>query len=304
MEDLNKQQLVLVSLLVSFVTSIATGVVTVALVEQAPPVVGETINRVVERTIEKVTPVVVTENRAATAPQIRIIKEEDLVVTAVELNSKSIVRVKASYSADPQIFVALGIIVSKDGYIVAPKANVGEGGEYSADLSDGSSVALDLVARNDVSNTAYFKAHPQNLKQKQATVSFNPVIFGSEEGLKIGQSVVVIGGESRTIISKGTITSLPRDDTDSGKSKVHAIETDAGFVRYAVPLVNLNGELIGVRTAPYEAGMPLSFVPAALIKEQLQLIRASENAPAVKNTDTPNKAPAKGELLPVPGIGQ
>lgn len=301
MEDLNKQQLVLVSLLVSFVTSIATGVVTVALVEQAPPVVGETINRVVERTIEKVTPVAVTENRA-TPPQIRIIKEEDLVITSVEINAKSIVRVKATYSADPQIFVALGIIVSKDGFIVTPKAMIEEGGEYSATLSDGTDVDLDLVARNDASNTAYFKARLS--KQKQALPAFVAAQLGSEESLKIGQSVVVIGGENRTIISKGTITSLPRDDTDSAKGKVHAIETDAGFVRYAVPLVNLNGELIGVRTAPYEAGMPLSFVPAALIKEQLQLIRTAENAPAVKNTDTPNKGPAKGELLPVPGIGQ
>ncbi len=302
MEDLNKQQLVLVSLLVSFVTSIATGVVTVALVEQAPPVVGETINRVVEKTIEKVTPAAVTENRAAAIPQIRIIKEEDLVVTAVELNTKSIVHVKASYSADPQIFVALGVIVSKDGYIVSPKANIEEGGEYSAELSDGTTYDLDLVARNDATNTAYFKV--KQGKQKAGNATFNPVVFGSEESLKIGQSVVVIGGENRTIISKGTVTSLARDDTDSAKGRVHAIETDAGFVRYAVPLINLNGELIGVRTAPYEAGMPLSFVPVTLIKEQLQLIRTSENAPA-KNVDVPqSKGPAKGELLPVPGIGQ
>ena len=36
MEHLNKQQLILLTLLISFVTSIATGIVTVSLMDQAP----------------------------------------------------------------------------------------------------------------------------------------------------------------------------------------------------------------------------------------------------------------------------
>ena len=55
-EQLNKFQIVLLTLLVSFITSIATGIVTVALMEQAPPVIPQTINRIVERTIERTVP--------------------------------------------------------------------------------------------------------------------------------------------------------------------------------------------------------------------------------------------------------
>ncbi len=53
-EDLNKNQIILLTLLVSFVTSIATGIVTVTLIDQAPAPVAQTINQIVERTIERV----------------------------------------------------------------------------------------------------------------------------------------------------------------------------------------------------------------------------------------------------------
>ena len=51
MEKLNKSQIVLLTLLVSFVTLIATGVVTVSLMDQAPPAIAQTVNRIVERTV-------------------------------------------------------------------------------------------------------------------------------------------------------------------------------------------------------------------------------------------------------------
>jgi len=54
-KDLNKSQLVLLTLLVSFVVSIATGITTVALMDQNQvKTVPQTINRVIQRTIERV----------------------------------------------------------------------------------------------------------------------------------------------------------------------------------------------------------------------------------------------------------
>ena len=56
-KELNKKQLILLTLLITFVVSIATGIVTVSLMNQMPKSVPQTINNVIQRTIEKVTTV-------------------------------------------------------------------------------------------------------------------------------------------------------------------------------------------------------------------------------------------------------
>ncbi len=77
-EDLNKTQLVLLVILLSFVTSIAAAIIASALVQRASPAVNQTINRVVQRTIEKVVPDY-TPGKVQTV----VVKEDDLVVDAV-----------------------------------------------------------------------------------------------------------------------------------------------------------------------------------------------------------------------------
>ena len=54
-KELNKPQLILLTLLITFVVSVATGIVTVSLMQQMPKAVPATINNVIQRTIERVT---------------------------------------------------------------------------------------------------------------------------------------------------------------------------------------------------------------------------------------------------------
>lgn len=69
-KELDKKQLILLTLLITFVVSIATGIVTVSLMNQMPKSVPQTINNVIQRTIEKVTTVQVpapsTNDKAST----------------------------------------------------------------------------------------------------------------------------------------------------------------------------------------------------------------------------------------------
>ena len=54
---MNKSQLILLAVLLSFVTSIATGITTVTLMQQAPASITVPINRVIRETVEKIVPV-------------------------------------------------------------------------------------------------------------------------------------------------------------------------------------------------------------------------------------------------------
>ena len=56
-KELNKTQLILLAILLSFVTSIATGITTVTLMQQAPASFTVPITRIVRETVEKIVPV-------------------------------------------------------------------------------------------------------------------------------------------------------------------------------------------------------------------------------------------------------
>ena len=56
-KELDKKQLILLTLLITFVVSIATGIITVSLMNQMPKSVPQTINNVIQKTIERVTTV-------------------------------------------------------------------------------------------------------------------------------------------------------------------------------------------------------------------------------------------------------
>jgi len=69
-KELDKKQLILLTLLITFVVSIATGIVTVSLMNQMPKSIPQTINNVIQRTIEKVSTVEVpSANKSTTTSE-------------------------------------------------------------------------------------------------------------------------------------------------------------------------------------------------------------------------------------------
>lgn len=148
-DDLNKTQLILLVLLVTFVTSIATGIITTTLLAEAPVSVTQTINRVVERTIETVAPENLTAKYVLSADDKKLLEAVNRAISiSVEIKEKG------AATSSPSI---LGIIVSEDGLIVASAKGITSSSTYMAILPSNATVDLELVRAEEEDNTAVFK---------------------------------------------------------------------------------------------------------------------------------------------------
>src|ERR1035437_2967942 len=116
-KELNKSQLILLAVLLSFITSIATGITTVTLMQQAPKSITVPVNRIVQQTVDKIEQV-----EGKTITQTVVIKEEDLVVGAIAQNQSAVFSVtKEVQNADSttsEVSAGRGFAVSNDGTIV------------------------------------------------------------------------------------------------------------------------------------------------------------------------------------------
>ncbi len=278
MEELNKNQLILLVLLISFVTSIGTGIMTVSLLMEAPVEVTNTINRVVERTIESVGPVqtIITGGPKETQIQTVVVKEEDQVIGAIEKNTKSVVRIRErNKSVEVDNLYGLGVVVSREGVIATDKKIISEAMQYVAIMSDGTEIPLVVIVADKNSSIGFFKAKPVG------TYTFTPVVFASTDP-KLGQSAVVIGGNTTNAISVGRVTLLSVKDIDviAGTKYISSFTADIGPMDtvYGGPVFSLSGELLGLSISAFSSSK--IYIPAALVKREALLLEAPKNTPA------------------------
>ncbi len=285
MEDLTKQQIILLTLFVSFVTSIATGIVTVSLMSQAPSGVIQTINRVIERTVEKA-----VLSPAATTTVVKetvVVNTDDLVVKAIDQNIKTALRIFRTNS-DPttgtvaMVFVSLGIVLSEDGIIATDRSLVSESGKYFTTLSDGKLRNLSILRSVEGEQIALLKV---NLDDKE-NVKFNKAVIANNSDLKLGQTIIYIGGESKNTVSTGIISGFgTKDDSKINASSsasvnqvITSIETNLSSSNLisGATLVNLSGEVIGVRVNFMDSSKTDLFVPSKAIIDTLSAYNLSQ----------------------------
>jgi len=247
MENLTKTQIILLAILISFIVSIATGIVTVALLEQAPAEVPQTINRVIKQTIEKVVP---AETKTV------IIKEEDLVVDAVKKNQSSIVSVFKKMEDKPES-LGLGFIISKDGLLFIENKNFGEG-NYFIKIDD-KELEAKLLA-NDPRGFSLFKVEPAK--------DLNYSTLSDSSKLRSGQTLVFLGeGVSRDIFSKQDKFSLPAEEGTEPIS-FDIIKVAKSISETPALVLDLDGDVVGFTVMIGEKSLIL---PSNLIKESLKI---------------------------------
>lgn len=152
-----------------------------------------------------------------------------------------------------------GIIISKSGYIMTNRHVVPEGTtSVSVTLSDGTEIKdVSVVGRtssNDNLDVAFLKvndAKGQDLK---------PAVIGDSSTIQAGDDVVAIGnalGQFQNSVTSGIVSGFGRSVVagDSGGNSTESlndmIQTDAAINEgnSGGPLVNLNGQVIGMNTA-------------------------------------------------------
>lgn len=298
MEDLTKTQIVLLTLLVSFVTSIATGIVTVSLVDRAPSGLTQTIHRVVERTVEKVTPEIVDRPGTITKETTVVVKEDDLITGSIEKNGRSLVRIRrageGTSEAGAEAFVGLGVILP--GGIIATDASLlAPGASYVARLDDGMSIALKRLDTPKGFSTALLAVSADASTSAQS-IAARAATFADMGALKLGQTVITLSGRERTTVGIGIVAgleyNLPPGVSDPKEEEVlSVIGTTISGQESAPgsPLINIFGELVGI--AVRDASGKEEYISGNLLAAQLSAVRNKGASASVVEAMEGNVAP-------------
>jgi serine protease Do len=152
-----------------------------------------------------------------------------------------------------------GVILSKDGYILTNRHVIPENvNKVAITLSDGTRINdVDVVGRTtsgDTLDIAFLKV--KDAKGKE----FSPAKLGDSSQVRVGDKVIAIGnalGQFQNTVTSGIISGFGRSvqaGSESGgdtESLQNLFQTDAAINpgNSGGPLVNINGEVIGINTA-------------------------------------------------------
>jgi Do/DeqQ family serine protease len=152
-----------------------------------------------------------------------------------------------------------GVIVRSDGYVLTNEHVLLRGGRIRVTLADEREFEASLVGTDSDSDLAVLKVDPDG------PLPIAPM--GDSDGILIGETVIAIGnpfGLSHTVTT-GVVSALGRSLQTDRQTYYDFIQTDASINpgNSGGPLLNVDGELIGVNTAIYQKAQGIGFaIPA------------------------------------------
>lgn len=275
-EDLNKTQIILLVMLVSFVTSIATGIVTVALLAQAPPAVTQTVNHIIQRTVETIAPAVGDQKAQTVKETTVVVKEDDLVTSSIASSFAKIGLVRETTSSTSPV-IALAVVAG--GQLVTDSTALDE--QAHAITFDATSTVATVKAR-------YPEVGVAVLTVKDASILPSGFRIADTSASKLGQSVIALPSASGSRVGIGSIAArytLGRIASGNDETIVRAIDTNiSGKVTPGSPLISVFGDVLGVATGVSmgEAGGPGTFVSLSDVAPLFLSVKGT-STPAVAN---------------------
>lgn len=184
--------------------------------------------------------------------------EEQLLVNIYERVNPSVVNIEVTVERSgpsslpdnlfPNQGQGSGFVVDSQGHVVTNNHVVADAERVNVTFSDGSTVPAELIGTDPDSDIAV-------LKVNVPAESLRPIQWGDSDEIKVGQRAVAIGNPFglKGTLTSGIISALGRSlPTESGAFRIpEIIQTDAAINpgNSGGPLLNSNGEVIGVNTA-------------------------------------------------------
>ena len=176
------------------------------------------------------------------------------------------------------VIYGTGFVIEQDGLIVSNNHVVDDPTlKYWVILADGSEYPAKVLDLDKYDDVALLQISAQNL---------TPAKLGDSSALETGQTVFAIGnslGEYQYTVSRGVVSATNRsvdagDTSGNPTGRLHSlIQTDAAINpgNSGGPLVNLNGEVVGMNTLIDTGGAGLGFAVAInTIKDAASQIKA------------------------------
>ena len=200
------------------------------------------------------------------------------VVEAVQKTRAGIVSVKVEKGGNwgRREVVGTGVVVDGRGYVLTNNHVVTGAERISINTSDGNEFAAKLYAEDAL--------HDLAILSLPAARRLPELAFAPSSDLMVGETVIAVGnpyGYANTV-STGIVSALGREITmPSGETLTNLIQTDASINpgNSGGPLLNINGELVGINVAIREGARGIAF---ALTAEAVQRALAKHPEQAAK----------------------
>jgi len=182
----------------------------------------------------------------------------NIIIQAVDAAKTSLVKIERLKRERNRLIsngTGSGFFFSSDGYLFTNSHVIHQADQINITLFDGTSMEAELIGEDEDTDLAVLKTGASN---------FTPAKLGEATDLLIGQLVIALGnplGFQHTV-THGVISALQRTlRTESGRQIDNVIQTDAPLNpgNSGGPLINTEGEVIGVNTATIMGAQGLCF---------------------------------------------
>jgi serine protease Do len=157
-----------------------------------------------------------------------------------------------------------GFLISEDGLIVTNQHVIGRNpSEISVSMTDGSTYDAELIGSDELTDIALLKIQSEEV--------FPFIEMSDSDEIVVGEWSIALGNpfglfdDGKPTVTVGVVSAINRDfrpDPNNPRTYIDMIQTDAAINRgnSGGPLLNSDGEVIGINTFIYTGGTSSGFV--------------------------------------------